>query len=195
MKLNADRRLKKQFDFIREIDAVKTIIRKSKLYKSARYENDAEHSWHFAVMAVVLAEYSNVRIDILKVIKMGLIHDIPEIYAGDVMIYKKSKKDEAREKKAAMRIFSKLPPGQAKEFYSLWLEFEARLTPEAKFASAIDRLEPVMLNYLNNGGAWKKHGIPGEQVMAVNKRIGLGSEKLWRYAKGMIGENFSVSKK
>jgi putative hydrolase of HD superfamily len=190
VKLKGGKRLKKQFDFIKEIDAVKNIIRKSKLYKSARYENDAEHSWHFAVMAAVLAEYSNVRVDILKVIKMGLIHDIPEIYAGDVMIYKKSKKDEVREKKAAIRRFSKVPPDQAREFYSLWLEFEARLTPEAKFASAIDRLEPVMLNCLNNGGAWKKHGIPAEQVMAVNKRIGTGSEKLWRYAKEMIGKIF-----
>lgn len=190
MRKKTGMRLKKQFDFIKEIDAVKTIIRKSKLYKSGRYENDAEHSWHFAVMAVVLAEYSNVKIDILKVIKMGLIHDIPEIYAGDVMIYKKSKKDELREKRAAKKIFSLLPAGQARDFYSLWLEFEQRLTPEAKFASALDRLEPVMLNYLNDGGAWKKHNIPPRQVMEVNERIGKGSGKLWQYARGMIREIF-----
>jgi putative hydrolase of HD superfamily len=192
MKYRPDARLKKQFDFIIEIDAVKSIIRKSKLYKADRYENDAEHSWHFALMAVVLSEYANVKIDLLKVLKMALIHDIPEIYSGDVMIYKKGRAEELKEKKSAKKIFSMLPRGQAAEFYKLWLEFEARQTPEARFASALDRLEPVMLNYLNKGGAWKEHNISSGQVMTVNERISIGSKKLWEYARAMINEIFPV---
>jgi putative hydrolase of HD superfamily len=190
MKYRPDTRLKKQFDFIIEIDAIKTIIRKSKLFKAKRYENDAEHSWHFAVMAVILSEYSNVKIDPLKVLKMALIHDIPEIYSGDVMVYKKGKKDEAKEMLSAKKIFSRLPADQAAEFYTLWREFEEKITAEAKFAAALDRLEPVMLNYLNKGGAWKKYKITEEQVMGVNRRINNGSEKLWKFAESMIQETF-----
>jgi putative hydrolase of HD superfamily len=190
MKYRPDNRLRKQFDFIIEIDAVKSILRKSRLFKAKRYENDAEHSWHFAVMAAVLSEYSNIKIDLLKVLKMALIHDIPEIYTGDVMVYKKGKKDEAKEMLSAKKIFSRLPAGQSAEFYALWREFEEKETPEAKFASALDRLEPVMLNYLNKGGAWKKHKITEEQVMGVNRRINNGSEKLWKFAESMIQSSF-----
>lgn len=194
MKYRPDNRLKKQFDFIMEIDAIKTIIRKSKLYKSKRYENDAEHSWHFAVMAVILSEYSNAKIDLLKVLKMALIHDIPEIYSGDVMVYKKGKEDDAKEMLSAKKIFSLLPADQSAEFYALWREFEEKKTDEAKFASALDRLEPVMLNYLNNGGAWKKYKITEEQVMGVNRRINNGSEKLWKLAESMIQNAFKKIK-
>jgi len=182
-------RLEKQLQFIVEIDKVKSVLRRTKIFHGNRHENDAEHSWHIALMALVLNEYSNEKIDILKVLKMVLIHDLVEIYAGDLSVYGTNPQEKKqKELEAAQKIFEMLPEDQEHEFLLLWEEFEKRETPEAKFASALDRLEPVMQNYMQDGYAWKKHNISYEQIINLNKRIDAGSNKLWEYAKGIIDE-------
>lgn len=182
-------KLKKQIDFIIEIDKIKSIIRKTKLFDGTRYENDAEHSWHICMMAIILQEYSNEKIDLLKVLKMLLIHDIVEIDAGDYLVYtdKNAEKNE-KEKKAAKRIFSLLPDEQGNELLMLWKEFEGKETAEAKFAFALDRLEPVMQNYFNNGAAWKEHDVKYEKIININNKIKDGSTVLWQYAESIIDE-------
>jgi putative hydrolases of HD superfamily len=176
-----------QFAFITEIDKVKSIYRKSKIFSGEKYENDAEHSWHICVMAMVLAEYSNEKIDILKVIKMLLIHDIVEIDAGDTFLYAENR-DEVfeTEKAAAERIFGLLPKIQYEEFMNLWLEFEAKETAEAKFAGSIDRIQPMLANCLNNGDSWSDNGVKADQVYKKNQVIEKGSEALWVYAKDLL---------
>ncbi len=181
--------LKMQIDFLLEIDKIKEIFRHTRLFNNSRYENDAEHSWHLAVMAIVLSEYSNEPIDINKVIKMVLIHDIVEIDSGDYIVYTDKKKEkEEQEKKAAERIFGLLPERQGKELISLWQEFEERKTAEAKFAAAIDRLEPILQNYYTNAHAWEKNNIKAEQIYEANQHIKNGSEVLWKYVKEIIEE-------
>lgn len=179
----------KQIEFIREIDKVKEIFRHTKLFNGSRTENDAEHSWHLAIMAIVLAEHANEPVDISRVVKMVLIHDIVEIDAGDYIVYtdKKSEKEE-KERKASKRIFGILPDEQRKEFISLWSEFEKRETAEAKFAAAIDRLEPLMQNYYNEGDTWLKYDIKFEQIINGNKHMEEGSSVLWELARKMIEE-------
>lgn len=182
-------RLKKQIEFIIEIDKIKNIVRRTKLFDGSKLENDAEHSWHLAVMALILMEHANDNIDILKVMKMVLIHDIVEIDAGDYSAYTNNTAEkEEKELAAASRIFGILPEDQKLEFTNLWKEFEGRTTPEARFASAIDRLEPVMQNYFTEAYAWKNNSIKSEQILNVNKRIENGSEVLWQYAKRLIEE-------
>jgi len=182
-------RLKKQLQFIVEIDKVKSVLRRTKIFHGNRHENDAEHSWHIALMALVLNEYSNEKIDLFKVLKMVLIHDLVEIHAGDLSVYSTNPQEKQKsELEAAQIIFNVLPNDQNQEFLSLWKEFEKRETPDAKFASALDRLEPVMQNHLQDGYAWKKHNISYEQIINLNKRIDAGSNKLWEYAKGIIDE-------
>jgi putative hydrolases of HD superfamily len=183
-----DERLKKQIDFIVEIDKVKAIIRKTKLFNGSRAENDAEHSWHLALMALTLAEYSNKPVDVCKIIKMVLIHDIVEIDAGDVMIYMKTGADLENEEKAAERIFGILPDDQRTEFIELWKEFEAKESDEATFAAALDRLEPVMQNYMTDASTWQKAGISAERIYEINEHIRNGSERIWEYAKSLIDE-------
>ena len=182
-------KLKKQIDFIIEIDKIKSIIRKTKLFDGSKYENDAEHSWHICMMAIILQEYSNEKIDLLKVLKMLLIHDLVEIDAGDYLVYtdKNIEKNE-KEKKAADRIFSILPDEQKSELTLLWKEFEEKETAEAKFAFALDRLEPVMQNYYNEGATWKQHNIKYEKIVNINCKIEDGSTELWQYAKNIIEE-------
>jgi putative hydrolase of HD superfamily len=176
-------------DFIIEIDKVKGIFRRTKLFDGSRRENDAEHSWHLAMMALVLCEHSNEPIDVSKVIKMVLIHDIVEIDAGDYIVYThQTKEKEEEELLAASRIFGILPEEQKDEFITLWKEFEERKSPEAKFAAAIDRLEPIMQNYYQEADVWRKNNIKAEQILSVNKRIDHGSEQLWQYAKSLIEE-------
>jgi putative hydrolase of HD superfamily len=183
-----DEKFKQQIAFIYEIDRVKSIFRKTRLFDSSRYENDAEHSWHLTMMAMVLSGYSNVKIDILKTIKMVLIHDIPEIYTGDTMIYAKNPGIQQEDLDSAKKIFGMLPDGQGNEFLALWVEFESKQTSEAKFAAAIDRLEPVMQNYFTNAAAWKENNVPAEKILKVNEQINNGSEELWKYAKSLIDE-------
>jgi len=180
--------LQKQVDFIHEIDKVKYIQRKTRLFNSDRTENDAEHSWHLAVMALVLAGHSNEAIDLLKVIKMLLIHDLVEIDAGDIFLYDTttSHTNTAAERAAAKRIFGLLPQAQAEELILIWEEFEAGETAESKFARAMDRFEPLLQNRSNKGGTWKEFNVPYDKVIEKKSVIKKGSDFLWNYAKKLI---------
>ncbi|SDT66351.1 putative hydrolases of HD superfamily [Mucilaginibacter mallensis] len=183
--------LLKQVAFIHEIDKVKYILRKTKLFNSERNENDAEHSWHLAVMAIILAEYANEPVDVLKVVKMLLIHDVVEIDAGDIFLYDTniSHTNTAAEQKAAERIFGLLPTEQAEELIAIWEEFESGETMEAKFARAMDRLEPLLQNISNKGGTWKEFDVRYEKVLEKKGVIAKGSEHLWAFAKELIDES------
>lgn len=183
--------LLKQIEFIKEIDKVKYILRKTKLFNSDRNENDAEHSWHLAIMAIVLMEHSNETIDILKVVKMLLIHDIVEIDAGDTFIYdtKKSHENTDEERLAANRIFGILPQQQAKELIAIWEEFEAGKTEEAKFARAMDRLEPLLQNASNDGGTWREFNVNYDKVQEKKSIIKEGSSTIWNFAEHLINES------
>ncbi len=181
-------RLTKQIEFIKEIDKVKYIQRKTKLFNSNRTENDAEHSWHLAMMVLVLSEYANESIDLLKVVKMVLIHDIVEIDAGDVFLYdtQKNHDNTAEELKAAKRIFGILPSDQTKPLINLWEEFEAGETVEAKFARAIDRFEPILQNTTNNGGTWKEYQIEFDRAYQKSKVIDKGAKIIWDYTENLM---------
>ncbi len=183
--------LLKQVAFIHEIDKVKYILRKTKLFNSERNENDAEHSWHLAIMAIILAEYANEPVDILKVVKMLLIHDVVEIGAGDIFLYDTaiSHTNTEAEQKAAERIFGLLPAEQSAELIALWNEFESGITMEAKFARAMDRLEPLLQNISNGGGTWKEFDVRYEKVLEKKSVIAKGSEYLWAFAKQLIDES------
>src|SRR5215217_2609415 len=174
----------KQVNFIKEIDKLKYIQRKTKLFNSDRHENDAEHSWHLAMMTIVLAEHSDKPIDILKVVKMVLIHDIVEIDAGDTFIYDtvKNHVNTDLERAAAERIFGLLPEKQAQELIAIWEEFEAGETDEAKFAKSMDRLEPLLQNVSNNGGTWKEYNVDYSKVYEKKQVIKNGSASIWNYA-------------
>ena len=175
-------RLKQQIDFIVEIDKLKSIFRHSKLAHVSRFENDTEHSWHISIMAILLIEHANHQeIDLTKVLKMVLIHDIVEIDAGDVIVYDLRGRKEIVEKEnaAARRLFGMLPDDQRDEFISLWKEFESEETNEAKFAGAVDRIEPILLNYLNRGYTWQKNNITSKQVLERNAHIQEASPLLW----------------
>lgn len=180
-----------QIEFIREIDKLKYIFRKTKLINSDRPENDAEHSWHLAMMAIVLAGHANEPIDLEKVMKMVLIHDIVEIDSGDVFAYDTTKSHDNfdEELKAARRIFGILPEEQAEEFINLWIEFEEMKTPESKFARALDRLEPLLQNASNNGGTWREFDVKYDKVIEKKKAIKDGSEELWKFAENLIDES------
>lgn len=180
--------LLKQIEFIKEIDKLKYIQRRTKLFNSDRNENDAEHSWHLAMMAMVLNEYSDTKIDLLKVIKMVLIHDIVEIDAGDTFLYDQNKNHDNTEEelKSAKRIFGILPKKQAQEFIKIWTEFEDGNSNEAKFAKSLDSLEPLLQNASNNGGTWKEFGVKYKTVYNKKKVIKEGSTELWDYAEKLI---------
>jgi putative hydrolase of HD superfamily len=183
--------LQKQIAFIKEIDKIKYIQRRSKLFNSDRRENDAEHSWHLAMMAIVLAEHSNNSIDLLKVLKMVLIHDIVEIDAGDTFIYDTTKKHANIDEEhiAAKRIFGLLPQEQAEELLALWEEFEEGETDEAKFAKTMDRFEPLLQDATNDGGTWMEFDVPYQNVYDMNKSIKKGSTTIWNYADNLINES------
>ncbi|HOC28739.1 MAG TPA: HD domain-containing protein [Treponemataceae bacterium] len=180
-------RLEKQLAFLIEIDKVKNIYRKSKLFDGSRFENDAEHSWTIAIMAVLLNEFSNFKIDLEKVVLMLLIHDIVEIDAGDTFLYAAERADAAqKEEKAAERIFGMLDADQRDRFISLWKEFEDKKTNEAKFAGVFDRLEPLLQNYLTEGSTWKANGITYEMVYEKNRLIKEGSEEIWTFVDTLL---------
>jgi putative hydrolases of HD superfamily len=187
-----DDRFMKQMNFLIEIDKVKHIFRHTRLFDGSRNENDSEHSWHLALMAIVLSEYANSPVDLAKVIRMVLIHDIVEIDAGDIIVYAESLNGQRleAERAAAKRIFGLLPDEQRDEMIQLWEEFEKKETMEAKFAGALDRLEPVLQNCLDKGYAWHRHGITEEKVLSLNSRIGSGSKIIWEHARKMIEEVF-----
>ncbi|WP_077730624.1 HD domain-containing protein [Methylocaldum sp. 14B] len=185
-------RLKRQIGFIVELDKLKTIVRQSWLADGSRRENSAEHSWHVALMALVLAEHANadMDLDLARVVKLLLLHDVVEIDAGDVLIYDVAgnvSKPE-RERQAAERIYGMLPDDQAAELRALWEEFEMGETTEARFAASLDRLMPLLHNFLTEGRAWRHHGVTADQVLAANARIAAGSTALWDYARGLIDE-------
>jgi putative hydrolase of HD superfamily len=184
-------RLLQQLEFIKEIDKLKYIQRRTKLLNSNRHENDAEHSWHLAMMTIVLAEHANKPIDVLKVLKMVLIHDIVEIDAGDTFIYDTIKNHDNTEEElvAANRIFGLLPEEQAADFIAIWTEFEEGVSEEAKFAKSMDRLEPLLQNISNHGGTWREFNVGYEQVYDKKKVIKNGSESIWRYAEDLINES------
>jgi len=184
-------RLERQMRFIVEIDRLKSVLRQTLVHDASRQENDAEHSWHLAIMAVFLNEYAaGDALDVLRVLKMVLIHDLVEIDAGDTYCYDEAAHaDKAeREEAAAERIFGILPPDQAHEVWDLWREFEAMETPEASFAAALDRLQPMLSNYHTQGEAWKRHGIRRSQVLKRNAHIRNGAPKLWDYAEALVND-------
>lgn len=170
--MNKQERLEKQIEFILELDKIKSITRQTYLANTTRKENDAEHSWHLAIMAIILEEYFDKDINLLKVIKMVLIHDVVEIDAGDTFCYDiKANEDKLlREQKAAERIYSILPENQAKEYKLLWHEFEEGQTKEAIFASILDRLQPIILNFKTNGLLWIENNISQQQVLKRNEK-------------------------
>ena len=187
---NLNARLDAQIRFVIEIDKVKHVLRQTDLMDGSRRENDAEHSWHLAVMALLLAEYAAGDIDLSRVVRMVLIHDLVEIDAGDTFCYdEEGAKDKAeREQAAADRIFAVLPDDQAVELRALWDEFEARETADAKFAASLDRLQPLMHNYHTQGAAWRRHGIVRSQVVSRNEHIAEGAPVLWEYARRLIDD-------
>ena len=184
-------RLQRQIAFLIEADKVKTILRRNRVIADpARRENDAEHMYHFALMAMVLAEYADAPVDTLRVLKMIMIHDLVEIDAGDTFVYDLAAQAGKREREelAADRIFGLLPPDQASEMRTLWEEFESEQTPEARFAASLDRLQPLLSNYYTQGGAWKEHGVGFDRVVARNSKIARGSAPLWNYAHGLLDD-------
>jgi putative hydrolases of HD superfamily len=183
-------RLHQQIQFILEIDRLKHILRQTLLTDSSRRENSAEHSWHLAMMAFVLAEYAPPGTDLLQAIKMLLIHDIVEIDAGDVSCYDvQGNLDKAeREQQAANRIFGLLPPDQASELRTLWDEFEMRTTPTAQFAAALDRIQPILHNRQTQGHSWQIHNVKQPQVMQRVAPVETGAPELWAYIQQIIDE-------
>jgi len=184
-------RLGQQISFMVEVDKLKEVFRQTKLINSGRQENDAEHSWHLCLTVILLAEHANSPdLNVLHVLKMVILHDLVEIDAGDTFAY-----DEAgmvdqheRESVAADRIFGILPADQAAQFRGIWDEFEAQETPEAKFALACDRFQPMLLNVMTNGASWKEHGITHDRVVARNQRIENGSTTMWERMSTMLDD-------
>ena len=188
---NATTRLVQQIKFIAEADKLKEIFRQTINTQSRRQENDAEHSWHLCLCVIVLAEHANhPGLDILRVLKMVIIHDLVEIDAGDTFAYDTAAMagQHEREAIAAERLFGLLPADQFAEFRALWDEFEAKVTPEAKFATAVDRFQPMLLNCLTQGAAWNRHGITHDRVMDRNRHIADGCADLWKFAEQMLQE-------
>ncbi|MFT5241567.1 MAG: putative hydrolase of HD superfamily [Candidatus Promineifilaceae bacterium] len=182
--------LSRQLGFIREINALKNVLRKSLMPDTERFENSAEHSWHVAMMADVLSEHANETVDVGRVIRMLLIHDIVEVDAGDTDLYDAQGRVEQydREARAAGRLFGLLPEQQAAEFRALWDEFEERKTADARFAKALDRFQPLFLNFQGGGVAWIRRGIRRDQVSDASGVIADGSMSLWREAQRLITE-------
>ena len=185
-----DERLGRQIEFILEVDRLKTVMRRSVLADASRYENTAEHSWHLAMMVLLLAEWAGPEVDIVEAAKAVLVHDIVEIDAGDTYIYDESAGVDkaAAEQAAADRLFGLLPDDQGAEIRRLWDLYERRDTPTGRFAYAVDRLQPLLLNVASGGVSWIHHGVRAEQVRSVNRPIGNASGLLWDLAQRIIDE-------
>jgi putative hydrolases of HD superfamily len=184
-------RLRQQLAFVVEADRLKTVLRRSPLAAADRRENDAEHSWHIALMAVVLAEYADEPVDVGRVVQLVVVHDLVEIYAGDTFLY-----DDAmtatqpdRERAAAEVLFGMLPADQGSWLRGLWDEFESRQTPESRFAKAMDRLEPILLNWMARGGTWHTPGVTAPAVRERTSMIGDASAALWDAGQALIDES------
>ena len=184
-------RLEQQLSLLMELDQLKSVLRRTRV-KSAqgRLENSAEHSWHVALMAILMEEHANEPVEIARVVKMLLLHDIVEIDAGDTFVYDAvaSAQQEEKELAAAQRMFGMLPKEQGSALMALWQEFERGQSADAKFAKALDRIIPMLLNYHNQGQSWQEHNVTRAQALTVNKKIELGSDALWEKAKQMIEE-------
>ncbi|EHH2447388.1 HD domain-containing protein [Vibrio vulnificus] len=182
-------RLNKQLALLMELDKLKSVLRRTRV-KSAdkRLENSAEHSWHVALMALLMEEHANEPVNIGRVVKMLLLHDVVEIDAGDTFVYDAvaSKQQAEKELAAAQRLFGMLPADQGEGLLQLWLEFEAAQTADAKFGKALDRIIPMLLNYHNHGQSWQEHGVTRQQALTVNQKIDLGSHVLWDKAQEII---------
>ena len=191
-----EERLERQLSFLLETDKSKQVFRQTYLSDGSRKENDAEHSWHLALMCALLGEYANEPVDKLRTMTMVLIHDIIEIDAGDTYAYDEvgNATKREREVKAADRIFSLLPKDQEVYFRELWEEFEAGETPEAKFALTLDRVQPLLLNDATDGRAWKEHGVCVSQVLKRNGKTAEGSERLWEHVRGLIEKNVELGR-
>lgn len=178
-----NKRLLKDIEFIVEIDKMKTILRQTSVIGVDKRENDAEHSWHISLMAVVLGEYSNEKVDILKVIKMLLTHDLVELYAGDTFCYDVKGNEDKRERelKAADKIYGMLDEDKGKELRALWDEFEDMKTPEALFAASMDRIQPMLSNYYNDGGTWKKYDVKKQSIYKRISPVEKSSSELWEF--------------
>ena len=182
-------RIRRQIEFVVEIDKLKRVYRRTYVMDESGRENDAEHSWHLAMMAMLLAEHvAGDEVDLLRVVKMVLIHDLVEIDAGDTFCYdaEAARTKAAREQAAAVRIFNILPADQAAGIRSLWDEFEARNTLEARYAAAIDRLQPMLHNYFTKGRAWLEHGVTADQVLERNRHMAEGAPALWQVAEALV---------
>jgi len=182
LEIGYNKRLEMQLDFIIEIDKIKNIFRKTKLFDGNRFENDSEHSWTICIMALLLKEYSNFSVNIERIIEMLLIHDIVEIDAGDTFLYSAERKNALeKEEIAAERIFGLLEKDQKEYLIKLWNEFEKKETNEAKFASVFDRLEPIMQNYITEGYTWRNNNINYDMVIKNNIHIKEGSKEIWEF--------------
>ncbi len=181
-------RLHEQIRFILEIDKLKGVLRRSYLVDGSRRENSAEHSWHVATMAVVLAEHADEPVDVGRVVRMLLVHDVVEVDAGDTFVYDAAglASKAERERRAADRVFGLLPADQAAGLRALWEEYEAARTPDARFAGALDRLMPVLHNVQNRGRSWREHGVSADMVVGRNRGMAEGSRALWEYARALI---------
>ena len=189
-----DERLRKQLDFILEVDKVKNIMRQTYLADGKRKENDAEHSWHLALMAVLLKEYAPEEVNLSRVIPMVLIHDLVEIDAGDTYAYdaEGAKTKRAREVAAADRIFGMLPEDQGGYFRELWDEFEAYESDDAKFAHLLDNFQPLLLNHESNGKSWTEHHVKKSQIYKRNEKIKETSPEVWEWMKQIVEEHIAL---
>jgi len=189
-------KLKGQLAFLIEADKMKLILRQTLLIDKSRRENDAEHSWHLALMAMTLAEYTPLAISLDRVIRMALVHDLVEIYAGDTFAYDTAgyQSKDKREKEAADKLFSLLPPEQGREYRALWEEFDAMQTPDALYASAIDRLQPFINNALTDGHTWVLHGVTVDKVYKRMDPVRDALPALWEYVENVINENLKAGR-
>ena len=185
-------RLAQQIAFALEADKLKGILRQTWLTDQSRRENSAEHSWHVALMAVLLAEHAAAgpTLDVARVVRMMLVHDLVEIDAGDTLVYDDAAAADKtrRERDAAQRIFGLLPDDQGEEFRAAWDEFEARRTPEARFAAALDRVQPILHNFATQGRAWRQHGVTAARVLEKNRHIADGSPALWEFVRELVSD-------
>ena len=187
----SNERLEQQIAFLVEADKLKRVLRRNSISGGQRLENSAEHSWHLTLMALVLAEHAAAPgLDLFKVLRMLVVHDLVEIDAGDTFAYDEAarKDQKEREERAAERIFALLPAQDGAALRAVWDEFEEQDSPEAHFARSLDRLQPMLLNYVNGGSGWQRNGVKAAQVRDLNRSIDAGAPALWRYAAGMIDD-------
>ena len=187
-------KIKKQIEFVLVIDEMKNVLRRNLVVDGSRRENDAEHSWHLAMLAMILEEYSSEKVDIERVLKITLVHDLVEVYAGDTFAYDaKGNEDKLdREIEAANRLFGMLAPVQGAEIRALWDEFEAKETAESRYANAVDRLQPLLLNYMTNGHTWKLGDVHATQIYKRMDIIRTATPELWHIVEGIINTSIQA---